>query len=105
MGDRMINNVIPFKPIRRRAAPANWAEAYLHFWEERLDRLADYIATLTETERETIMSDIKFDYPKDEPSMICTRSFDAPAAQVWKVFTTPEHVARWGCPQSFAPVK
>ena len=24
------------------------------------------------------MSDIKFDYPKDEPSMICTRSFDAP---------------------------
>jgi uncharacterized protein YndB with AHSA1/START domain len=51
------------------------------------------------------MSDIKFDYPKDEPSMICTRSFDAPVALVWKVFTTPEHVARWWGPQSFAPVK
>ena len=101
----MINTVIPFKPIRRRAAPANWADAYLRFWEERLDRLADYIATLTETERETIMSDIKFDYPKDEPSMICTRSFDAPVSLVWKVFTSPEHVARWWGPRSFAPVK
>lgn len=51
------------------------------------------------------MSDIKFDYPKDEPSMICTRSFDAPVALVWKVFTTPEHVARWWGPQSHAPIK
>ncbi len=51
------------------------------------------------------MSDIKFDYPKDEPSMICTRSFDAPVALVWKVFTTPEHVARWWGPKSIAPVK
>ena len=51
------------------------------------------------------MSDIKFDYPKDEPSMICTRSFDAPLSLVWKVFTTPEHVARWWGPKSYAPVK
>lgn len=50
------------------------------------------------------MSDTKFDYPKDEPSMICTRSFDAPVSLVWKAFTSPEHVARWWGPQSFAPV-
>lgn len=102
---RVINNVIPFRPIRRPRPPVNWIDAYVRFWTERLDRLADYIATLTETERETIMSDIKFDYPKDEPSMICTRSFDAPVALVWKVFTSPEHVARWWGPRSYAPVK
>jgi uncharacterized protein YndB with AHSA1/START domain len=101
----VINNVIPFRPIRRPRPPINWIDAYVRFWTERLDRLADYIATLTETERETIMSDIKFDYPKDEPSMICTRSFDAPVALVWKVFTSPEHVARWWGPRSYAPVK
>lgn len=50
------------------------------------------------------MSDTKFDYPKDEPSMICTRSFDAPVSLVWRVFTSPEHVVRWWGPQSFAPV-
>ncbi|MEO6013255.1 MAG: SRPBCC domain-containing protein [Devosia sp.] len=51
------------------------------------------------------MSDIKFDYPKDEPAIICTRSFDAPVSLVWKAFTDPQHVIRWWGPQSFAPIK
>lgn len=51
------------------------------------------------------MSDLKFDYPANEPSMITTRTFDAPRALVWKVFTDPVHVARWWGPKSFAPVK
>jgi uncharacterized protein YndB with AHSA1/START domain len=51
------------------------------------------------------MNDIKFDYPKAEPSMITTRSFDAPVSLVWKAFTDPVHVARWWGPKSYAPVK
>ena len=102
----MVNNVIPFRPLRRRPAPNPlWAAAYLKFWNESLDRLAGYIANLTDIERENIMSDLKFDYPATEPSMITTRSFDAPRALVWKVFTTPEHIARWWGPKSIAPVK
>ena len=94
-------NVIPF---RRRAPKSDWVAAYVRFWTESLDQLSAYIEKL-QTEEKQQMSDIKFDYPKDEPSMICTRSFDAPVALVWKVFTTPEHVARWWGPRSFAPVK
>ena len=36
--------------------------------------------------------------------MSYTRSFDAPLSLVWKVFTTPEHVARWWGPRSISPV-
>lgn len=51
------------------------------------------------------MSDIVFAYPEDEPSIITTRSFDAPVALVWRAFTDPVHVARWWGPKSIAPVK
>ncbi len=92
-------------PFRRRPAPKpGWLSAYIRFWTESLDQLTAYIENL-QTEEKPQMSDIKFDYPKDEPSMICTRSFDAPVSLVWKVFTTPEHVARWWGPKSIAPVK
>lgn len=103
----MVNNVIPFRPLRPRPSPprSSWFAAYLHFWTASLDQLGAYIATLTETERESLMSDLKFDYPKDEPSMIATRTFDAPRALVWKAFTDPVHVARWWGPKSYAPVK
>src|SRR5215216_6171428 len=100
----MVNNVIPFRPLRPPRPPGNWADAYVRFWSERLDRLGDYIANLTATERESIMSDLKFDYPNDEPSMIATRTFDAPRALVWTAFTDPVHVARWWGPKSIAPV-
>jgi uncharacterized protein YndB with AHSA1/START domain len=50
------------------------------------------------------MSDVKFEYPATEPSMITTRTFDAPRALVWKAFTDPVHVARWWGPASIAPV-
>ena len=96
------SNIIPF---RRKAAPgAERIAAYIRFWTQNLDQLAAYIEKI-QSEENSHMSDIKFDYPKDEPSMICTRSFDAPVALVWKVFTTPEHVARWWGPKSIAPVK
>lgn len=95
--------IIPFRP-RRRAPHPDWLAAYLRFWSENLDQLTAYLETLRREEKSQ-MSDIKFDYPKDEPSMICTRSFDAPLALVWKAFTDPVHVIRWWGPKSIAPVK
>ena len=95
------NNVIAF---RRRSPGPGWMAAYIRFWTESLDQLTAYLETL-QTEEHSKMSDIKFDYPNDEPSMICTRSFDAPVSLVWKVFTSPEHVARWWGPRSFSPVR
>ncbi len=82
-----------------------WIAAYLRHWAESLDRLTTYIAQLSAPDRESPMSDLKFDYPADEPSMITTRTFDAPRQLVWQVFTRPEHVARWWGPKSIAPVK
>ena len=62
-------NVIPF---RRRSAPeTDRIAAYIRFWTESLDQLSAYLDKL-QTEEKSQMSDIKFDYPKDEPSMICT---------------------------------
>jgi uncharacterized protein YndB with AHSA1/START domain len=99
----VVNNVLPFRPIRRHPTRTDWLTAYVRFWSESLDRLSLYVESLKE--RETQMSDLKFDYPKDEPSMICTRSFDAPLSLVWRAFTEPQHVARWWGPKSIAPVK
>ena len=92
-------NVIPF-PANPRTQ--NWVEFYRRLWAQRLDQLTDYIATLNVGE--PVMSDLKFEYPMDEPSMIATRTFDAPRALVWKAFTDPVHVARWWGPKSIAPV-
>jgi uncharacterized protein YndB with AHSA1/START domain len=100
----MVNNVIPFLPRRRRRPPTDWVAAYLQFWSESLDRLSLYIATLNDTQRETIMSDLTFDYPANEPTMITTRTFDAPRELVWRVFTEPQHIIRWWGPKSIAPV-
>ena len=92
-------NVIPF-PANPRTQ--NWVEFYRRLWAQRLDQLTDYIATLNVGE--FAMSDLKFEYPANEPSMIATRTFDAPRTLVWKAFTDPVHVARWWGPKSIAPV-
>jgi uncharacterized protein YndB with AHSA1/START domain len=97
----MAGNIIPFPPRPPRPNP-NWVPAYLRFRSGALDRLNAYIAMLTD--RESQMSDLKFEYPADEPSMIATRTFNAPRALVWKVFTDPVHVARWWGPKSIAPI-
>lgn len=94
--------IIAFRP--RTPKPTDWLPAYVRFWTESLDRLSAYIDTL-HSEEPHPMSDTRFDYPANEPAMICTRSFDAPVALVWTVFTTPEHVVRWWGPRSIAPVK
>jgi DNA-binding transcriptional ArsR family regulator len=44
-----------WRPCRIEAAPlkqvSDWAEHYRHIWEERLDRLDEYIGTLTAKEK------------------------------------------------------
>jgi uncharacterized protein YndB with AHSA1/START domain len=45
---------------------------------------------------------VKFDYPPNEPALIVSRSFDAPASLVWTAFTDPAFVARWWSPRSIA---
>ena len=43
-----------WRPCRLRAAPlkkaANWMEQYRQFWEDRLDRLEDYLQSIKERE-------------------------------------------------------
>jgi uncharacterized protein YndB with AHSA1/START domain len=81
---------------------AHWTAIHMRFWNASLDRLTDYLARLRLTENE--MSDLKFDYPKDAPLMITTRTFDAPRALVWTCFSQPEHVVRWWGPKSISPI-
>lgn len=88
--------------IIRFPRPPGRPALYRRFWNESLDRLAEYIGKLTS--RETEMSDVRFDYPKDQPLMITTRTFDAPRPLVWACFSRPEHIARWFGPKSIAPV-
>jgi uncharacterized protein YndB with AHSA1/START domain len=40
----------------------------------------------------------------EAPELIITRLFDAPRVLVFKVWTQPEHLARWWGPQGFANV-
>ncbi|MFC6488875.1 SRPBCC family protein [Nitratireductor sp. GCM10026969] len=39
---------------------------------------------------------------KDEPSLTLTRMFDAPRTLVFRVWTAPEHLARWWGPKDFS---
>lgn len=100
----MINNVYPFRPLRRRPPPSDWLAVYRRLWGDRLDRLVTYVATLNSKTGEPEMSDLSFEYPKDAPLMITTRTFDAPRALVWKCFSEREHIARWFGPKSISPV-
>lgn len=91
-----MGELIPF-PRRPR-----WPALYFRFWNETLDRLADYLATLKT--RDSDMTDLRFEYPKDAPLMITTRTFDAPRELVWRCFSEPQHIARWFGPKSISPI-
>src|SRR5262245_45855391 len=49
-----------WRPCRLRAAPlkkaADWMEEYRQFWEDRLDRLDDYLKELQQTEKKKTFS-------------------------------------------------
>lgn len=39
--------------------------------------------------------------PTGEPTIVMTRTFNAPRALVWKVWTDPAHMAQWWGPEGF----
>lgn len=92
-----MGDIIPF-PRR-----PGWAALYLRLWNASLDRLGAYLNNSLK-DRERDMTDLRFDYPSDQPVMITTRTFDAPRALVWKCFSEPQHIARWFGPKSISPV-
>lgn len=77
----------------QEAGTAHWFVIYWRFWEESLDRLADYLREIKE--REMPIDNLKIDTPANEPIIIATRTFAAPRALVFKVMTEREHVIRW----------
>lgn len=44
---------------------------------------------------QTFSNPFKTELPEDEPLIIMSRTFDAPLALVWKVWTEREHVGHW----------
>jgi uncharacterized protein YndB with AHSA1/START domain len=77
----------------QRAGTEHWFVLYWRFWEESLDRLADYLREIKETRMP--IDNLKTEAPADKPIFIATRTFAAPRALVWKVMTDPQHVIRW----------
>ena len=78
---------------QQEAATAHWFVIYWRFWEESLDRLADYLRELKELKMP--IDNLKIETPANEPIIVSTRDFAAPRALVWKVMTEREHVVRW----------
>jgi uncharacterized protein YndB with AHSA1/START domain len=92
------SNIIPFRPLRRVPRDpfgGNWFEAYRRFWNLSLNRLTDY---LTIMQKENIMDDLKIVASAGQPTVIMTRTLNAPRALVWKALSEAQHVVRWWGP-------
>ena len=82
----------------------DWLGEYRRLWEERLDRLDDYLQDLQakEATREASVSATNsIDLDRDPRSIIGTRVFDAPRELVFSAFTDPKHLAQWWGPDGF----
>jgi uncharacterized protein YndB with AHSA1/START domain/DNA-binding transcriptional ArsR family regulator len=89
------------RPCTLRAKPlkdaADWVERYRQFWEERLDRLDEYLQELQEQEKKHGRkndADFTFTTPSDR-EIVLTRRFAAPRRLVYEAFSKPEHLVRW----------
>jgi len=78
---------------QQEAGTRHWFVIYWRFWEESLDRLADYLRELKELKMP--IDNLKTETPANEPIIVSTRDFAAPRVLVWKVMTEREHVVRW----------
>lgn len=47
---------------------------------------------------QTFSNPFKTELPDDQPLIVMSRTFDAPLALVWKVWTDSQHVAQWWGP-------
>jgi uncharacterized protein YndB with AHSA1/START domain len=71
-------------------------------WEDRLERLADLLAEMPIAEEDTMAAKPATVAPSSAaPELVISRVFDAPRSLVFKVWTQPEHLARWWGPEGF----
>jgi len=73
-------------------------------WEDRLDRLADLLAEMPTPEDATMAArpaPATVAPSSAVPELVITRLLDAPRSLVFKVWTQPEHLARWWGPKGF----
>ena len=68
----------------------DWLEEYRRLWEERLDRLDDYLRVAASEGEETWPQKIASTSKQDPRSIIGTRVFDAPRDLVFSAWTDPE---------------
>jgi uncharacterized protein YndB with AHSA1/START domain len=69
------------------------------FWEQSFDRLENYLRELQW--REEMAARRGAATMAEERELVITRIFDAPRSLVFKVWTAPEHLARWWGPKGF----
>ena len=76
-----------------------WLARYEQMWNERLDRMDDYLKELQRNGRAAVTPNrhgsARIEFP-NELDVLITREFDAPIALVFDVLTKPEHVSKWG---------
>ncbi len=85
------------EPARLRPLHEGLAR-YEQMWNERLDRMDDYLTELQGREaavRPSRHGSAHIEFP-NELDVLITREFDAPIALVFDVLTKPEHVSKWG---------
>ena len=113
-----------WRPCRLEAAPlkdvAEWIERYRDAWEERHDRLEDYLRELQAGDRpedqerssdlatreqirgEAIMSKATLTADPAKQDIVMTRVFDAPRELVFKTYTDPAHIPHWWGPKNLS---
>ena len=73
--------------VRQTTPPGEAGRGQNQGWSETLERLADHLGGLA-----TLLGDRE---------IAAVRIFDAPRDLVWKVWTEPEHIAKWWGPKGF----
>ncbi len=73
--------------VRQTTPPGMPGRGQNQGWSETLERLADHLGSLA-----TLVGDHE---------IAAVRIFDAPRDLVWKVWTEPEHIAKWWGPKGF----
>jgi uncharacterized protein YndB with AHSA1/START domain len=89
-----MGDILPFRQFRRSRLAA-----LRGLWQQRLDRLATHLDTLSAG---GTMPALALIAPKDEPIITSAkpRILEAPLALVWKCFSEREFIARWWGPKS-----
>ena len=88
------------RPAALEAAPleqvAEWAEEFRQFWDQRFDRLDDYLTTMTddETRDAPLPGHLRRRDPRRHLHPRPPRVRGA-SRRVWRAMTEPEHMKRW----------